>query len=266
MVLNNHLIKYLGTQLFKLNKVSFILILFNFYFTNYSIAQTDEPLEDNIVNQQIWIDFYPHYFVNDKLEYYGDFGYRSIVSKRSWNRIYARPSLKYHLNKHWEVQSGLGAFYIFNKSNADQFEITPWQGVQLNWPNFRRWHFKNQIKIEERFYYLTNNWDLNFELRFRYKLFGKYQLNEKWEIPFYLEYFLPINNDVEEFYSNKARAGLGLGYSIANEWKFSFVFNWQNSRTGPNADLTASDYAYQLKVTKNWHQFLIRKNRRIKDQ
>ena len=145
MVLNSHFIKNLRIQLFKLNKVSFILILFNFYFVNNASAQ-EEPLEDNIVNQQIWIDFYPHYYVNDKLEYYGDLGYRSIVSKRSWSRVYLRPSLKYHLNKHWEVQSGLGVFYIFDKSDADQFEITPWQGVQLNWPNWRRWHFKHQIK------------------------------------------------------------------------------------------------------------------------
>jgi len=265
MVLNSHFIKNLGTQLFKLNKVSLLLILFNFYFINNASAQ-EEPLEGNIVNQQIWIDFYPHYYVNDKLEYYGDLGYRSIVSDRSWSRIYLRPSLKYHFNKHWEIQSGLGVFYIFNNDLADQFEITPWQGVQLNWPNWRRWHFKHQIKVEERFYYLTNNWDFNFELRFRYKLFGKYQINDKWEIPFYLEFFLPINEDIEEFYSNKARAGLGLGYSLAKEWKFTFVFNWQNSRAGPNADLTASDYAYQLKVTKKWHKFLIRKNRRIKDQ
>jgi len=242
------------------------------YFLIFAIApiakaQTiEESSGDNIINQQIWIDFYPHYFVNDKLEYYGDLGYRSIVSTGSWNRIYLRPSLKYHFNKHWEVQSGLGVFYIFNKEKEDQFEVTPWQGVQLNWPNWRRWHFKNQIKIEERFYYLTNNWNFNFELRLRYKLSGKYQINRQWEIPFYAEYFLPLANETNEIFSNKARAGLGLGYSVSNDWKFSFIFNWQKSRTGPNADLNSSDYAYQLKVTKTWHRFLIRKNRRIKEK
>ncbi|MCZ6701607.1 MAG: DUF2490 domain-containing protein, partial [Ignavibacteria bacterium] len=111
------------------------------------------PIDDLSTNQQLWIDFYPHYYVNEKLEYYGDTGYRTILNKDIWHRIYARPSVRYHLNEKWELHAGLGLFYIFNKTLSDRFEMTPWHGVQFNWPKWDMLKFKNLLKIEERISY-----------------------------------------------------------------------------------------------------------------
>jgi hypothetical protein len=192
------------------------------------------------------------------LEYYGDTGYRTIVTKINWTRIYVRPSLKYHFNKTWEVHAGLGLFYIFYNLDTDQIEITPWQGVQLNWPNFKRINFKSQVKLEERFSFLTDTWASNFEFRFRYKLSGNIhfvRLN-KWSIPFYGEYFLPLQGNINELYQNKGRVGVGLGYKLVKDWEISFIFNWQGSKLGQGDHLNVSDYAYQLKIKKVWKRIL----------
>lgn len=226
------------------------------------MAQTNE---EELVNQQLWIDIYPHFYVNDKLEYYGDAGYRTILEEFSWSRIYARPSVRYHFNKLWQAHAGLGFFYIFNKSNADRFEITPWQGVQLNWPKFNRLSFKNLVKLEERISYRTDDWSSSFDLRLRYKLSGTLKLcktctESYWFIPFYGELFFPVNDDIEEFFRNRGRAGLGLAYNVSKTWQFSFIFNWQSSRSGPEDGLAVSDYAYQLKIRKLWNKRLIKIN------
>jgi hypothetical protein len=228
-------------------------------FTNTAFAQTDAD-ENSIRNHQIWIDFYPHYYVNKKLEYYGDAGYRAIVSKRNWSRIYVRPSLRYHFNKTWELQTGLGIFYIFNLNKDDQFEITPWQGFQLNWPTLSRINFKHLFKLEERLSFETKDWKSDFELRFRYKIFGNISFvrAKKWFIPFYGEYFLPLSGKIEEIYRNKGRAGLGLGYRPDKEWQVSFVFNWQGSRAGPHEGLNVSDYIYQIKIKKVWRKLILK--------
>ena len=98
-----------------------------------SATNTADTTDSSILNHQIWIDIYPHYYFNKKLEYYGDAGYRTIVSERNWSRLYVRPSIKYHLNKTWELHAGIGFFYMFYKYDIDQFEIRPWQGVQLDY-------------------------------------------------------------------------------------------------------------------------------------
>ena len=243
-------------QLF--NSLIFLLVLFN--YSKIASAQSEDTTTSSIINQQIWIDFYPHYYLNEKLEYYGDAGYRTIVTKRNWTRIYARPSFKYHFNKTWEVHAGLGLFYIFYNLDTDQFEITPWQGVQLNWPNFKRINFKSQVKFEERWSFLTDTWNAEFEFRFRYKLSGKIHFVrvKKWSIPFYGEYFLPLHGKITELYQNKGRVGVGLGYKPVKDWEISFVFNWQGSRSGPDEQLNVSDYAYQLKIKKVWRRIILK--------
>ena len=166
-----------------------VFMLITFSFSNVAAKQTGDTTAGSIINQQIWIDFYPHYYMNEKLEYYGDAGYRTIVSKRSWSRLYVRPSVKYHLNKTWGFHSGLGIFYIFNVQEIDQFEITPWQGVQLNWPQWKKIGFKNLVRFEERMSFLTNNWIMDFEFRMRYKVTGKYDFHKRWYASVYGEYF-----------------------------------------------------------------------------
>lgn len=234
----------------------FSLLLLALSFSGMATAQTVDSTQNSIVNQQIWFDFYPHYYRSEKLEYYGDAGYRTIVSNRSWSRIYARPSLKYHLNKNWELHSGLGVFYISNSDAIDQFEITPWQGVLLKWPEFRRISFKHLVKLEERWSFFTDTWNSNFEFRFRYKLSGTIDLNNKWSIPFYGEAFLPLTGKIEELYQNQGRAGVGLSYNASEDWKIAFLMNWQRSKAGQNAEVGVSDYIYQLKIVKKWKRLI----------
>jgi len=223
------------------------------FFTTHSAAQTNT---NELINQQIWIDFYPHYFRTEKLEYYGDAGYRTILGEQSWSRVYMRPSVRYHISKKWELQGGVGVFYIFNTNTIDQFEVRPWQGIQFNGPRFKRISFKNAIKLEERWSYLTDTWNADFEFRLRYKLSGSIGLRDKWAIPFYGEAFLPLTGKVEELFQNQGRAGVGLSYKASKDWKFAFIMNWQRSKAGQNQEVNVSDYAYQLKIIKKWKRLI----------
>ena len=238
------------------NTIGIITILIA---NSISALSQDSLSNKSQLNHQVWIDFYPHFYINEQLEYYGDAGYRTIVGQRSWNRIYARPSVRYHINKTWQLSGGLGLFYIYNKLDANRLEITPWQGVQANWPNWGNLSFKHLGKIEERISWRTDNWSNSLELRFRYKLSGKFKFSKKnensyWYVPAYAEFFFPINDNIEEFFRNRGRAGLGAGYSVSKTWDFELVFNWQTSRVGPEAELKASDLAYQLKIKKHWNK------------
>jgi hypothetical protein len=236
------------------------LLFFGPGFSNKTRAQTADSTANAIVNHQVWIDFYPHYYMNKKLEYYGDTGYRTIVSKRSWSRLYVRPSVKYHLNKIWEFHSGVGIFYIFNIQDIDQFEITPWQGVQLNWPQWKSFGFKNLVRLEERMSFLTSNWIMDFEFRMRYKVTGKYDFHQRWYVSVYGEYFLPVTGEIKEIFTNKGRAGIELGHKPTKTWQVSFVYNWQGSRTGAKGKLNTSDYTYQLKIKKVWSRQIHKKH------
>ena len=172
--------------------------------------------EDNSpVNSQLWVDFYPHFYVAEKFEYYGDTGYHTSLEDNLWNWIYMRPSMRYHLNELLELHGGIGFFYIYEEIISNRFEIRPWQGLQLNWPNFEKFRIKNLLKLEERIYYLTEDWSSSFELRLRYKISGRWDISKfnRYRflyIPMYIEVFIPVADDIVEIFRNRGRAGIGL--------------------------------------------------------
>ncbi|MEN8157145.1 MAG: DUF2490 domain-containing protein [Bacteroidota bacterium] len=102
--------------------------------SHFIAAGQTQSRQIDLVDHQLWIDFYPHFRISDKLEYYGDAGYRTMLVYDAWNRIYIRPSVRYHLNRTFELHAGIGVFYMFDNLGYNRLEITPWQGVQINWP------------------------------------------------------------------------------------------------------------------------------------
>ena len=239
----------------------YYLILFWIVFIPLGnlIGQSTDNSE-NIVNNQIWLDFYPHFYVHEKLEYYGDLGYRTIFDDHSWQSIYIymRPSVRYHISKLFEVHGGVGLFYIFNKGVADRFEVRPWQGIKLNWPRYERLKFYSYLRLEERIHFMTDNWKATFDFRLRLKLAGKLIIIKSspinfWFISFYGEVFIPVFDNIDEFFSNRGRTGIGLGYNPSKEWQFSVVYNWQYSRSGPNDTLSLSDRIFRLVIRRLWN-------------
>ncbi|MFY0626360.1 MAG: DUF2490 domain-containing protein [Reichenbachiella sp.] len=224
----------------------------------YSLAQNTNPAsQSTITERQIWLDFYPHFAITKKLRYYGDLGFRSTMGDQTWFRLYMRPSVQYRLNDLWQINGGVGFFWIQYDEKFDRFELTPWQGIRLNWPNLGSLKFRNRIRLEERFSKILNESSTSFDLRMRYKLSGMWRFAKKSESKFWFaeafgELFFPLRDEIDEFFRNRTRFGFGLGHSFSNEWRVSILMNWQNSRFTPEDDLNVSDRALQLKIWKRW--------------
>jgi hypothetical protein len=214
-----------------------------------------ETKDDPTANDLLWVDLYPHFYVSEKLEYYGDGGYRTNLNKNAWHWVYARPSVRYHIDKHWELHGGVGFFYIFNNVTSDRFEIRPWQGIRLSWPRIENLGFKHYVRFEQRIYFFADDRSSRLDLRLRYKIscrwdFIKINNQRFWFIPLYVELFFPVGEEDKGFFRDRGRAGIGLGYNPSAVWRFSFNYNWHTSRAGLNDDFDVSDIVYQIKVRK----------------
>ena len=211
--------------------------------------------DDSNVNHNLWIDFYPHFYVSEKFEYYGDTGYRTDLNNNLWHKINLRPSVRYHIDKYWHLHGGVGFFYTFNKEVSDQFEIRPWQGIKLGWPRIKNLGIHHYVRFEERISFLTDDWSSSLALRLRYQLSFRWDIiklnkNRFWFIPVYGEVFFPVGDEVKEFFRDRGRLGVGLGYNPSDIWRFSFHVVWQKSYTGVDEDYSVTDIFYQIKVRK----------------
>lgn len=211
-------------------------------------------------DHQAWADLKLHYRINNDWDYYGDFGYRTIIKHEIWSRVHVNPSLRYSFSDMVDFHMGVGAYYEFLDEGPDRFEVRPWQGAKIHWPSTRQISFSHYLRLEERISYYTETWpnrweawDPSFSLRFRYKLAGMWTIpgqgrNPMWFMPFGIEFFAPLVDRFEEYFSNKARAGFGIAFKASPNFEIDLLAHWQSSRKGPLSEFAASDFIYQLAI------------------
>jgi hypothetical protein len=215
-------------------------------FSTY--AQSNEG-----ATEQLWVDFIPHFKVNERFEYYGDASLRVIFEEKEIYTFIGRPSVRYHLNSILELQGGLGFFYTISDININQLELRPWQGVRIHWPTFGRIGIKHSLKMEERLLWDTESWNFDPALRFRYKLGGRIPFNEarSFYLSLFGEAFVNLGDDSATILRNRMREYIGIGHKRNDTWTVELEFILQRSRSNTVEDFNVSDRIFRLKVVKN---------------
>ena len=221
--------------------------------------------EETAVDQQLWVDLYNHYYVSDKLEYYGDAGGRVLLEEPEWAQFYLRPAVRYHYRPILEFHGGVGLAYTFNADvQSDLLEIRLFQGMKIGWPTLGRLRLVHYVRVEERLFLFTDEaWARDFQLRVRYRLSTKIPLrrDRQWFLALSGEAFGKVGAGREERFSDRLRLGIGLGHAIDKTWTVELHMVFQQSRGGEDAAFETTTYLFQLKLRR----FLARrdyKNRR----
>ncbi len=230
-----------------------LLLVVSLSRQHHALAQEQERVTD----EQLWGDLYGHYYISDKLEFYGDVGLRLLLEDPSWTQFYIRPSVRYHYRPILEFHGGLGLALTNNADvQSDKLEIRPFQGVKVGWPTLGGLRLVHYVRLEERLFFFTDEaWAHDFQLRFRYRLSTKIPLRRlsqerKWFIALSGEGFGEVGPDVEERFSNRTRFSVGLGHAVNETWAVGFHVVLQQSRTGKDAVFETTDYLFQLKLRR----------------
>ncbi len=225
------------------------VLVFFFFGTQTIVGQEDGKA------YECWLDFTPQYYLSEKIEAYGDVGFRTNFIESKWRRIHIRPSARYKYSSKLEFHGGLGAFYSLTDPIENVFEFRPWQGVKLNWPSFKRLRFDNFIRLEERFVTQAESNRFEYSSRFRYRLNGLYRLTQAtgadfWSVEGKWESFFPFGRAVDELFRNRIRVTVGLGKNTLAGWTYAFLINYQGSKTGREDELNVDEYIIQFRVKK----------------
>ena len=222
---------------------------------NKCIAQS----ENNDLTNQIWVDFNPEYSLSAKFNLYGRFDVRTIFPQ-SWYRFIAGGGIAYkrrpYLNKRIteEFHAGIGFFYTVNLDNPNRYEIRPYQGYRLRWPNFPRLNVQNYLRLEERFEHTGNEGDDEFGLRLRYLIQATLHCKnceddnfaKAFYMPFSVEFFYNLNGSDQ--FNDLIRIGPGIGYKFPSGWRPEFDLSFHRTRGTVDEKFTTSDLVYRLRL------------------
>ena len=218
-------------------------------------------IEDEELTYQFWFDYNAKYHVSRKFKVYGDVGYRKI-SPNIWTRYYIRPAVSYFHSiplksgKHIIItyHLGLGTFFTNTTDTSNLLYIRPFQGVNVQWPTFKRLEINHYVRLEELFDYANNNW--HFGLRVRYMFSGIFHWkNENWNtfnnfyLPFNIEFFWNLLNASPA--SDLIRITPGIGYTFNLKWKLEFSTAYQRTKITVEDNVETNDIVFRLRVFHN---------------
>jgi hypothetical protein len=206
--------------------------------------------------ESLWLDYTLHINKNDRLQYYGDIGYRTILLEDTETRVNFRPALRYKLNDRWSLHGGLGFFYEFRPALTNRFELRPFQGVQFNIDPLDKLRLNIYTRIEERISFddiLPEK--TNVDVRFRFRLSGHYDFlnpigDNYWFLPFSVEFFQSVEDNITELTAEQVRMFLGLGYNFDEFWRLTFLLNLEVEGRAFVPDATINNILFQLKLRR----------------
>lgn len=209
--------------------------------------------QDKVVDNQIWVDFIPHFEINNRLQFYGDGSYRTSTSGDKFRKLVLRPSVLFHWTYELDLIGGLGFFLTREKEDYNTLELRPYQGIRLNWPKIWRMNFKFRGLIEERLIWNSNQ-EFDPALRLRIRAKTKIPINKPSMaykvvyIPMSYEVFANVGPAVVEPFQNKTTAKIGLGYVFSKKWIGEFEFTAQRSRSTADDDTISYDRIFRFKL------------------
>lgn len=233
---------------------SFFILVLSVVFGKAIGQQTNTP----DITQQLWMDFNPQYQINSKFIVSGRFDVRTIYPQ-SWYQFITGAGIAYKRNPFWdkkaeeEFHGGIGFFYTINIDAPNRFEIRPYQGYRLRWPNFTRFTLQNYVRLEERFEFTGDGDDEDFGLRLRYQVEGIFRCkncDNSFLKPLYLlisdEFFFNLNGTKQ--FNDLIRIGPGLGYGFPSGWRPEFDFIFNRSRQTVEEEFTTSNVIFRFRI------------------
>ena len=211
-------------------------------------AQEDE------IDSQTWMDFRTIYDINEKWTYDGNYGLRGIISGQDWRRYYIHPSVIYYYKINLRVRGGIRFIFTEEYTAVNSFEIRPWQGVSMNWPQTSYFTINHYFRLEERFTFYSGETSSDFALRFRYRIQAKTPtititaINQKIYFLANYELFANIGDAVVEKYVNRRRISFAMGVYIANAWWFELHYALQGSRRNSEEGYKTNEHIYRFRL------------------
>ena len=212
------------------------------------------PVLAGEVSPQIWLDYNPSHRLSPKVDLFGDIGIRWEMENKGLLRLILRPSAGVPVGK-VRLSFGVGNFYTFNDIIANRWEIRPYQGAAVTWPDGRL-SVEHFLRLEERFDFNTETWNSLNSLRLRYLLrtaysWNAYEAARSWKATASVEPFLTLTGQQGQ-QRELVRATIGIERSFAHNRRLELDISWQQESLILKPDEHVNDIYLRVRWFKVW--------------
>jgi hypothetical protein len=169
-------------------------------------------------------------------------------SSDKWHSFNIIPKIEKSLNRHWDLLLYIGSINTLQQLAYNTWEVRPGLGVRFRFTPLGKLQIRILARLELRNQYTfeTNTWSQDLRSRFRleeiYFINGNsFAKNRLWYILSDLEFFLTVDREIEQRYSNRTLFRLGLGYKLNDRWRFETIYTYQYSKNTIDEEFSKED-------------------------
>ena len=199
------------------------------------------------MEKQLWIAAFFNFRMDDKWNYNQDAAYAHSYETPTFTRFFLRSQFSRSISEAVSAHGGLNFFYIFNEKDNDTFELRPWVGIKLRWPQFWRMELVHYLRFEQRFQHTNQvgDWDNNF--RVRYKISSNLPINQEslvdktvYGVLGYEFFSTSFGDDIRFTKAATHRFDVGLGYQQNTKNRYEMLFLALNGLSEDSSHYTLS--------------------------
>jgi hypothetical protein len=226
-------------------RIGFLFIIFSF-FTSTAVGQR---------NEQLWLDYQVDYPFGGRYLLEAVASYQTLLTNEGkWRSLSVTPTFEYQGFWRMDVWVEMPMAYTLQTEDVNSFELNPNVGVRLNITPNKRFDTRFLVKAEQRMFRQIeqDDWDTSNRLRLKGEVwisFNKPNLyNDKlWYGVVDYEEFIVTDQQLEERFSNKRRARIGVGYRLSYRDRFELIYTRQSSRNMIEDEYLSGDNVIQVR-------------------
>jgi hypothetical protein len=165
---------------------------------------------------------------NEKCELIGEANFKYLYNEPAWRR-WGVSFAGVRKIKRLSLFAGANAYYTFDKSITNFFEMRPWTALQYKIPIVTNIALRQRLRYEWRFFYTEGNNStredygrLRYQIGFDFPIPGKEDMS--WKIRPFFEWFFIRDPATFERFSNEIDFGLVVIKRFKSEHELSLGF------------------------------------------
>jgi hypothetical protein len=205
-------------------------------------------------NEQIWFEYMINYAFANSYNLEGAFKYSALVNTPRWQAFEFTSTIDYSLTAHVDISFATAIEYTDQTESVSTFEVRSVIGTRIHFTPHRRILTRALIRLENRNIQNldTKEWDNVWRPRFRAEML--IPINKKsffedklWYGVVDAEWFLTVDDDVDERFANRFRLRMGIGYRLSYSSRFEFIYMIQESKHAIGDSFYTSDNIFRFR-------------------
>lgn len=217
-------------------------------------------------NEQLWFEYMANYSFANSFNLENAFKYSTLLNSPRWYSFEFTPTLDYSITNNIDISLATVLEYTEQTESVNTFEVRPVLGTRIHITPNRRILTRALIRLEQRNIQNldTKDWDNVWRPRFRAEMLipinkKSYFDDNLWYGVLDAEWFLTIDDDVNERFANRFRIRMGIGYRLNYSSRFEFIYMIQESKNAIEDSFYTSDNIFRFR-----YRHYLRKNKQSK--